>query len=273
MDRDKPTWKRQDLYYTGIIGRRRGRGKLHFHFKKLLFSFIWSRCGKCESEGSQSKNKCSESSGQVLSLCFVSSISFCHCPWSGEVTFSSGRERQKTKHQTLALHNFTYRQIQACLQSLVNNIVCRGTHPVLHKHMLLSILLHKSMHFAHVSVFVSFFVWGFVSFLCCHLICPSFRLPLFPFPSLYLAFHPHLDFLPKKSPLLSKCCFSLALSLSLYFSTWLLSCRKDPFISFLWKTHTRTVVRADYPRSVQSADSYFSFISWFLVVPTTHRKG
>lgn len=200
MDRDKPTWKRQDLYYTGIIGRRRGRGKLHFHFKKLLFSFIWSRCGKCESEGSQSTNKCSESSGQVLSLCFVSSISFCHCPWSGEVTFSSGRERQKTKHQALALHNFAYRQIQACLQSLVNNIVCRGTHPVLHKHMLLSILLHKSMHFAHVSVFVSLFVWGFVSFFCCHLICPSFRLPLFPFPSLYLAFHPHLDFLPKKAP-------------------------------------------------------------------------
>lgn len=120
MDRDKPTWKRQDLYYTGIIGRRRGRGKLHFHFKKLLFSFIWSRCGKCESEGSQSKNKCSESSGQVLSLCFVSSISFCHCPWSGEVTFSSGRERQNIRHSHFTtLLTDKYRHVYKALWTIL----------------------------------------------------------------------------------------------------------------------------------------------------------
>lgn len=37
------------------------------------------------------------------------------------------------------------------------------------------------------------------------------------------------------------------------------------------KTHTRTVVKADYSCTAHSVDSYFFFYCLFPIVPTTHR--
>lgn len=161
-----------------------------------MFSSIWSHGGGCEWERKKKQSRFFLKVKRVDKFClcasiyiYLSFISSCHCPWSAEVAVSTGWERQKTEHQTFALHNFTYRQIQTCLQSHVNNIACRGACLVLHKHMLLSILLHKSMHFAHASVFVRLFVWVFVSSLLFSsnlpflwIASPSLTLSCFPSP-------------------------------------------------------------------------------------------
>lgn len=156
----------------------------------------------------------------------------------------------------------------------MSRTVCEGTHPVLHKQS--DTCCWRCSHTKHVY----FLSLSFLFFLfCClspvlSLTQPSALLSQIASlsPTLYLLFHSHLDFLLKQALSLLNGAF-LWLSLSFYPSTWLLSCRADPFILCLWKTHTRTVVKADYSRTAHSVESFFFplFFGFLYCQPPTDR--